>query len=98
MKRRRGPYYRYQPYNIHRKKVISKDTKTKAREEDHLKLLNVFVVIRYNYRRIILYIVPNGIRKITAEAILSTFLTFLVDESALFICEFAYQTNNKQRD
>jgi hypothetical protein len=27
----------------------------------------------------------------TAEAILSTFLTFLVDESALFICEFAHQ-------
>jgi hypothetical protein len=26
-----------------------------------------------------------------AEAILSTFLTFLVDESALFICEFAHQ-------
>jgi hypothetical protein len=26
-----------------------------------------------------------------AEAILSTFLTSLADESALFICEFAYQ-------
>jgi hypothetical protein len=55
------------PYNIYRKKVISKDTKTKAREKDYLKLLNVFVVIKYNYYRMILYIVPNRVGKMTIE-------------------------------
>jgi hypothetical protein len=36
IKRKIGPRYRYMPYNMHRKKVISKDTKTKAREKDLL--------------------------------------------------------------
>jgi REP element-mobilizing transposase RayT len=55
------------PYNMYRKKVMSKDTKTKAREENYLKLLNIFMVIRYNYRRMILYIVPNRVGKIIIE-------------------------------
>jgi hypothetical protein len=67
IKRKIGLRYRYMPYNMHQKKVTSKDTKTKAREKDYLKLLNVFVVIGYNYCRMILYIVPNRIGKITTK-------------------------------
>jgi DDE superfamily endonuclease len=67
IKQKIGPRYRYMPYNMHRKKVTSKDTKAKAREKDHLKLLNVFVVIGYNYRRMIPYIVPNRVGKMTTE-------------------------------
>ena len=48
IKRKRGKEYRYKPSNVHRKKVTAKDTKAKAREEDHLKLLNIGVVIGYN--------------------------------------------------
>ncbi|OCK94950.1 uncharacterized protein K441DRAFT_718472, partial [Cenococcum geophilum 1.58] len=51
IKRRRGRKYRYTPENVHRKHVTTKDEKEKAREENHLKLLNVFVAIGYNYRR-----------------------------------------------
>jgi hypothetical protein len=48
IKRKRRKEYRHKPSNVHRKKVTAKDTKAKAREENHLKLLNVGVVIGYN--------------------------------------------------
>lgn len=35
--------------NVHRKKMIVKDTKAKARELDYFSLLNIFVVIGLNY-------------------------------------------------
>jgi hypothetical protein len=54
-------------YNIYQKKIISKNTKTKARKKNYLKFLNIFVVIRYNYYRMILYIVPNRVGKITTD-------------------------------
>ena len=59
IKRRRGSAWRYRPENVHRKKLTSKDTKAKAREEEPLKLLNVFAVIGFNYRKIIPYKVDN---------------------------------------
>ncbi|TVY89446.1 hypothetical protein LAWI1_G004083, partial [Lachnellula willkommii] len=68
IKRRKGRKFRYAPYMVHRKEVTSKDTKAKAREDEHLKLLNCFVVIRYNYRRAIPYRVANLVGKMTAEA------------------------------
>lgn len=37
------------------KKVTTKDIKAKAREEEHLPLVNIFVVIGHNYKRMILY-------------------------------------------
>ena len=40
-------------YNVHKKKATTKCTK--AREKEHLKFLNVFVVIGYSYRKIITY-------------------------------------------
>jgi uncharacterized membrane protein len=39
---------RYRLENVHRKKVILKDIKAKTREEKYLKLINIFVIIRYN--------------------------------------------------
>jgi hypothetical protein len=67
VKRKRGKEYRYRLYNVHRKKVTSKDIKAKARETEHLKLLNVFVIIGFNYRKCILYKVPNDVGKITIK-------------------------------
>jgi hypothetical protein len=49
VKRKIRKEYRYRHYNVHRKKVTLKDIKAKAREEEHLKLLNVFVIISFNY-------------------------------------------------
>ena len=62
LKRKTGPI---RLKNVHRKKVTSKDTKAKAREEKHLKLLNVFVAIGYNWRKVIPYKVPNNVGKMT---------------------------------
>lgn len=42
--------------------------KSKARETDHLKLLNVFVIIGYNYRRVISYKVSNKVDKMKSKA------------------------------
>ena len=67
IKRRRGSAWRYRPENVHRKKLTSKDTKAKAREEEPLKLLNVFVVIGFNYRKIIPYNVDNPVGKMTTK-------------------------------
>jgi hypothetical protein len=85
--------------NIHRKKVTSKDTKAKAREEEPLKLLNVFVVIGYNYRRIVPYEVPNNVGKMTGKVytevilpaikddLLSQGLTLIQDSDSAHICK-----------
>jgi hypothetical protein len=69
IKRRRRRKYRYLPYNMHRKKVTSKNTKTKTREKKHLKLLSMFVIIRYNYLQVIPYKVENTIGKMIAKHI-----------------------------
>jgi hypothetical protein len=92
IKRRKGPIYRYKPENVHRKKVTSKDTKAKAREEKHLKLVNVFVIIGWDYRRIIPYEVPNKVGKMTSkvytEVILPSILQDLKDRG-LTLCQDA---------
>ena len=67
IKCRHGKEYRDKPWNVHKKKVTSKDTKAKVREEQPLKLLNVFVVIGYNYKRIITYEVLNKVGKMTTK-------------------------------
>ena len=71
IKRKKGKEWRYKPYNIHRKKITSKDTKAKAREEGHLKLLNVFVIIGFNYKRLIPYEVDNNGGKMTTKVYIS---------------------------
>jgi len=59
---------------------MAKDTKAKAREEKHLKLLNVFVVIGYNWRKIIIYKVLNRVGKMTTEVYTKVILPQLIDK------------------
>ena len=80
IKRKRGKEYRYKPSNVHRKKVTAKDTKAKAREEDHLKLLNIGVIIGYNWRKVIPYKVPNSVGKMTTEVYIQHVLPSIRDE------------------
>jgi len=44
-----------------------KEVKKKVREENHLKIISVFVIVRKNYYRVITYTVPNKVGKITRE-------------------------------
>jgi hypothetical protein len=67
IKRKRGSKYRYKKQNVHKKKVSSKDVKAKARENKHLKLLNVYVVLGRDFRKIIPYEVNNGVGKMTTK-------------------------------
>ena len=60
VKRKRGKASREARRNVHLKKVTSKDTKAKAREEEALPLLNMFVIIGRNYRRFIPYKMPSN--------------------------------------
>lgn len=92
IKRKKGPKYRYRPENVHRKKVTSKDTKAKAREGKHLELLSVFVVIGYNYRKIIPYTVSNKVGKMTTKVYIEQVLPQLVPEllaKGLTLCQDA---------
>jgi len=47
--------------------MLSKEVKKKVREENHLKIISVFVIVRKNYRRAITYTVSNKVGKITRE-------------------------------
>jgi hypothetical protein len=80
VKRRRGKKARYKPSNVHRKKVTSKDTKAKARGEEPLKLLNVGVIIGYNWWKVIPYEVPNAVGKMTTKVYTEVILPTLKDE------------------
>jgi hypothetical protein len=44
-----------------------KEVKKKVREENYLKIISVFVIVRKNYRRAIAYTVPNKVGKMTRE-------------------------------
>ena len=92
IKRKEGKEWRYKPYNVHRKKVTSKDTKAKAKEEDHLKLLNVFVVMGYNYRRVIPYEVDNSVGKMTTKVYTTYILPAIKEDlkrEGLTLCQDA---------
>jgi hypothetical protein len=92
IKRRQGKEQRYKSYNIHRKQLTTKDTKAKAREEKHLKLLSLFVVIGYDYRWIIPYEVPNSVGKMTTKVYTEVVLPLLKDDllyRGLWLCQDA---------
>ena len=92
VKRKIGKEYRYRHYNVHRKKVTSKDIKAKAREEEHLKLLNVFVIIGFNYRRFIPYEVPNNVGKMTTAVYTQVILPAVredLEREGLTLCQDA---------
>jgi hypothetical protein len=91
-KRRRWKKHRYKPQNVHRKKVTLKDTKAKARETEHLKLLNIFVVIGPNYKKIVPYKVPNKVGKIIKEVYTEHILPSIIDDlkdRGLSLCQDA---------
>jgi hypothetical protein len=92
LKRKSGPAYRYKPANVHRKKVTSKDTKAKAREEKHLKLVNAFVVIGWNWRKVIPYKVLNAVGKMTTKVYIEEVLPKVINElkeRGLTLCQDA---------
>ena len=80
IKRKRGKKNAHRPENVHRKKVTSKDTKAKAREPNHLKLLNVFVVIGYNYKRILTYNAGNSNGKMSSKVYIEQILSALRED------------------
>jgi hypothetical protein len=52
---------------VYFKKVFFKDVKTKTRENKHLKLFNVYVVLERDYRKIIFYLVDNEVGKMITK-------------------------------
>jgi hypothetical protein len=64
IKRKKGPKYKYKE-NVYRKKISLKDVKVKARENEHLKLLNIYVILGLGYRKIIPYKILNRVGKMT---------------------------------
>ena len=92
LKRRRGSKHRYKPQNVHRKKVTLKDVKVKAQEAEHLKLLNVFVIIGPKYKKIVPYEVPNTVGKMTTKVYTERILPSIIDdlqEQGLTLCQDA---------
>ena len=68
IKRKRGNKLKNNLQNVHRKKLTSKEVQAKAQEDGQLKLINVFFVIGYNYRKRIHYSIPtNENGKISSE-------------------------------
>ena len=55
IKRSIGKDYRHAKENVQLKKVTSKDEKAAAREEGHLQLINIFVIIGFNFKKTICY-------------------------------------------
>jgi hypothetical protein len=54
--------------------------KAKAREEEHLPLLNVYVVIGYNFKLVLPYSVPNKVGKMTTKCYIEQILPRLLLE------------------
>ncbi|KAH6704129.1 hypothetical protein BKA61DRAFT_577225 [Leptodontidium sp. MPI-SDFR-AT-0119] len=80
VKRKIRPEHGLKPENVHRKKVTSKDTKVKAREDEHLRLLNVFVVIGYDYRKILTYDAGNVVGKMSTKCYTEQIHPHLLDD------------------
>jgi hypothetical protein len=53
--------------NIYRKEMPLKEVKKKVQEENYLKMISIFMIVRKNYCRVIAYTVPNKVGKITGE-------------------------------
>lgn len=67
VKRRSSKHKRYKKRNVHFKKTTTKDEKVAACKEGYELLLNVFVVVGEGYKKVILYEVPNSVRKMTTK-------------------------------
>ncbi|TVY91436.1 hypothetical protein LAWI1_G002132 [Lachnellula willkommii] len=82
-----GKAHRYKPKNIHRKQITAKDTKAKAREEEPLKQLHVFMVISFNYKKMIPYDCGNTNGKIKTEVYLQILRQLLPDMDGITLCQ-----------
>ena len=60
--------------------VICKNTKAKTRKEKPFKLLNVFVVTRHNYKKVISYKVDNSVDKINRKVYIKFILLLIRQE------------------
>jgi hypothetical protein len=68
IKRRKSNTFKYAPHYVHKKKITSKDIKTKAKEEDTLKMIYIFVLVGYDYKKTIFYnIFSNKNKKMIEE-------------------------------
>ncbi|CZT06993.1 uncharacterized protein RAG0_12569 [Rhynchosporium agropyri] len=79
VKRPIGKEWRHHKMNIQMKKgTTSKEEKEKAREEGHLPLTIIFVVVGFNYRKTIQYTVSNDVGKMET----STYIKILEELAA----------------
>ena len=61
--------YRYHKMNVQLKKgITSKEEKEKARQEEHIPLVNIFCVIGFNFKKTIRYQVDNDVGKMTTDS------------------------------
>lgn len=69
IKRPIGKEYRYHKMNVQLKKgITSKEEKAKAREEGHIPLVNIFVIIGFNFKKTIRYEVSNDVGKMETDS------------------------------
>jgi hypothetical protein len=80
IKRRKGSASRYKGCNVQRKKVTSKDTKAKAREEGSIKLFSIFAIIGFDYKKLVMYEVPNKVGKMTTDVYIKHVLPTILDD------------------
>ena len=58
-----------------------KNTKTKAKKEEHLSLINIFIIIRHDYKKIIPYEIPgNSVSKIITKIYTREILSAIKDD------------------
>ena len=68
IKRPEGKEWRLHKMNVQLKQgVTSKEQKEKAREEGHIRLVNIFVVIGFNFKKTIRYEVSNDVGKMEID-------------------------------
>lgn len=66
-----GKEWRYYRMNVQLKKSVTlKEKKEKAREKGHIFLFNIFVIIGFNFKKIIRYQINNDVGKIETDTYL----------------------------
>lgn len=99
VKRPTGKEYRLAKMNVQLKEKTSKDIKAKAREEGHEMLLSVFIVIGYNYRKMVIYQVPSNVGKMTSKVYINDILPRIAPEliaKGLTLCQDADSAYNSR--
>ncbi|PVH70610.1 hypothetical protein DL98DRAFT_521525, partial [Cadophora sp. DSE1049] len=66
--------------------MTAKDTKSKAREPDHLPFLNMFVIVSPDYRRFIPYDTSSPNSKMTTKVYLKLLKQLKLDLNGITLC------------